>query len=286
MAGDGDVDMTEGGETLVQGKAGKIAVWEKRPAGEPRGTVLPVHGATYSGPVAFDFSYPGGYSVMEHFVDRGFATATLAIRGYGNSEGPGDGFTIDTNAAVEDVGAVADYLARERGVSRPHIMGWSWGGVISTWFASRYPDRVDRLALMAGGVNTGGRPRPAPPESYKANTPQSVLDRIEIDLSDPAAREAFAAHVEQANPRSPTGVFFEIAKGRPPVDPASITRPTIIVYGANDGLYNSDTIGGFFSGISSDDKSVLIVPAAGHFLHIQKPRQRVYEAIARFLAAE
>lgn len=277
--------MTEGKETFIAGDAGKIAVWEKRPEGEPRGTVLLVHGATYSGPVAFDFSYPGGYSLMEHLVGRGFATTTFAIRGYGNSDGPEDGFLVDTNAAVADVTAVADFLARERNAPYPHLLGWSWGGVISTWYTSRNPNRVDRLALMAGGANTGGQPRPAPAESYRPNTPAAVLDRIEPELTDAGARAAFGDLVEKVNPRSPTGVFYEIARGRPPIDPTTISRPTVIVYGAADGLYNSETIGGFFAGLATDDKSVLIVPAAGHFLHIQKPRLRVYETISRFLEA-
>jgi proline iminopeptidase len=46
---------------------------------------------------------------------------------------------------VEDVGAVLDALS----LARPHLVGYSFGGLWAMLFAARHPDRVARLALVS-----------------------------------------------------------------------------------------------------------------------------------------
>src|SRR5437016_117537 len=60
-----------------------MAVWGRRPA-NPRGSILLVHGMTWSTRPDFDLQVPGMQrSVMSSFVAQGFAAYGVDLRGYG-----------------------------------------------------------------------------------------------------------------------------------------------------------------------------------------------------------
>ncbi len=65
------------------------------------------------------------------------------LRGHGHSDAPDDlsGYTMETYAA--DLHALLDIL----GVTRAHILGSSFGGMVALEFAMRYPQRVRTLIL-------------------------------------------------------------------------------------------------------------------------------------------
>src|SRR5262249_5685835 len=132
------------------------------------------------------------------------------------------------------------------------------------------------------GAVQGGPPPPR--EGYQVNSIEQVLGRIEPELTDPAARQVFAELAVRSSPRSPNGGRAEDRVVRNP-DPSQIVRPTLMIYGAVDQLYNPEWVGAFFAGLSTDDKSLVGVPGAGPFLIMQHPRQRLYEAAERFLSA-
>jgi alpha-beta hydrolase superfamily lysophospholipase len=275
----------QGRETVIDGPAGRLAVWEKWPAGTARGVALLVHGATYPGQMVFDFSFPGDYSLMDYLVERGLGTVTFSIRGYGRSDAPADGFSVNTEAGVADLSAVADWLAT-RGYARPYLLGWSWGGLISVHYVARHSERVERLVVYAPamGAALGGSGAPPPSEGYQVNSVEQVLGRIEPALTDPEARQEFAEQAVRSSPRTPNGSRAEDRAIRNP-DPSQIVRPTLMIYGAVDQLYHSEWVGTFFAGIATDDKALVVVPRAGHFLIMQRPRQRLYEAAERFFSA-
>lgn len=269
----------------VPGEAGDLAALEKWPVGEPRGVILLVHGATYTGMTAFDFRFPGGddYSLIDHLVRSRFACVTFAVRGYGGSHSVADGLTVTTEAAIADTLAVADWIRSTYGYARTHLLGWSWGGRISSRFAEAYPDRVERLVLFAPAVlPTRTSPRPGISGDYRDNVTEATLARIEPDFTDPAARQAFADYVIANEPRSPNGVFDEVPVG---ADPANLTCPTMLIYGAADAIYRAEPVAAYFTKIANDDKALVLIPGAGHFLFMQKPRHRFYRNVELFLGA-
>jgi pimeloyl-ACP methyl ester carboxylesterase len=69
----------------------------------------------------------------------------MDLRGRGLSDKPPTGYSID--AHCKDVLALMDDL----GLKRPVLMGHSLGAFISLVFATRTPQRVDRLILVDGG---------------------------------------------------------------------------------------------------------------------------------------
>ena len=60
-----------------------MALWEKSPQ-NPKGTVLLLHGRTWSGVPDFDLQVPGEeLSLMDGLVEEGWSTFALDQRGYG-----------------------------------------------------------------------------------------------------------------------------------------------------------------------------------------------------------
>ncbi len=81
-------------------------------------------------------------AVLPHFRDR-FRTVRLDARGHGGSHSPAGNWRLDD--FTDDVARVLD----ERGIDRVSIAGYSMGALITQAFALRFPDRVERLAMIA-----------------------------------------------------------------------------------------------------------------------------------------
>ena len=75
--------------------------------------------------------------LMEHLATR-FRMHLVDLPGYGHSA-PVDNFTLDD---------VCEVLAQEL-PEQAHWLGWSLGGLIALGFAARYPERVERLLMVA-----------------------------------------------------------------------------------------------------------------------------------------
>ena len=115
-------------DTFIPGRVGRLAVRSKGLEAKPAHVVILVQGANLTGQAGFDLSFPGGadYSLMDALVARGLGAVTFALRGYGESDPPEDPLTVDTDAAIEDLADVVEWLNTE-GYARPHLLGWSWG---------------------------------------------------------------------------------------------------------------------------------------------------------------
>jgi pimeloyl-ACP methyl ester carboxylesterase len=283
--------MTTVGDFMIAGKAGKLAVRAKGLERAPRNVVVLVQGANLSGQAGFDFSFPGGddYSMMDMFVARGLGAVTFSVRGYATSDAPADPFTVDTDAAIEDLGSVMAWV-RDRGYGRPHLSGWSWGGRITARYTERNPAEVGRLALQDPALGGGNRILPAPTECWWSGGWDYFHDRLESEYTDAAARRALADFVVAQEPRSPNGIRLENARGSVPPVAAQITRPTMLIYGSAAGQQNYMQGGlsrtGFFEALATRDKVLAVIPECGDYAHFQKPRKRFASAVADFLLAD
>ncbi len=79
---------------------------------------------------------------------KNFTTVVYDNRGAGKSDKPEGPYTISLMA--DDLAALMDTLQ----ISKAHILGASMGGFIALDFALRYPEKVDRLVLVA--TSAGG----------------------------------------------------------------------------------------------------------------------------------
>lgn len=280
--------MHEREDLMIPGVAGRLAVRTKGLAHRPQEVVVLVQGANLSGQAGFDFHVEGrsDYSMMDALVARGIGAVTFSIRGYANSEIPADPLAIDTDAAIEDLVSVIDWLAA-RGHRRPHVAGWSWGGRIAARFAEQHPRRLARLALLdpaLGGNRTGEPPTEA---WFSGSWDWWYEGRLVTRFAEPAARKALADFVVAVEPRSPAGIRLENARGTIAARPEQIDCPTLLLYGSDaarqDYMQGTMPRAEFFERLAARDKRFVIVPDCGDYAHLEIPRRRIQRELADFL---
>ena len=266
----------------------RIHVWRKSPvksASDNKVTLL-VHGGTYSGQTDFDLQVRGeNFSLMDHLVGMGHDVFTLAVWGYGKSDRPTDGFKVTTESAVEDTTAVVEAIRKIRNVDNVNILGWSWGGRISSIYASKNPTKVRRLVLYAGGA--GQRSDATvhrPTDSWRTITRESIIARIEQDVVVPEAQEAFIEASLAWDVKAPNGTQLESLDAESPLVaiPEEISTPTLMIYGSRDAAYNAHRVSDYFARLNTQDKGLIVMPDSGHFLFLQKPKNRFFDVVGEF----
>ena len=282
--------MTEPVDLMIAGPCGRLSVRTKGLEKKPSNVVVLVQGANLSGQAGFDFSFPGGsdYSMMDMFVARGLGSVTFSVRGYAHSDAPPSLFSVDTDAAIEDLGAVLEWL-RAHGYPQPHLAGWSWGGRITARYAQANPAHLARLVLMDPALGGGNRILPEPTDEWWSGGWEYFHDRLEEEYTDEAARRALADFVIAHEPKSPNGIRLENARGSVAPIAANITCPTLMIYGSAAGQQNYMQGGiartRFFEDLATTDKALTIIPGCGDYAHFQRPRKRFADAVADFLLA-
>ena len=279
--------MTDRVDLMIPGPAGRLSVRTLGPTDSKADVIVLVQGANISGQASYDFTFDVGddYSLMEAMAARGMSSVTFSLRGYANSELDGDPLSVQTDQTIEDLAAVFDWLG-SLGVKAPHLLGWSWGGRIVGRFVETNPDRVDRLVLLDPALGGGQLILPAPSEGWWDNTYDYFLN-LEKEFTELAARQALAELISKTEPKSPNGIRVENANGSIAVDPAAISRPTLMIYGSGAGkqayMHGSQPRSAFFEALATGDKALVIVPGGGDYGHMQNPRRLFHKAVADFL---
>ena len=76
-------------------------------------------------------------------ISKKFKAITFDLRGTGKSDRPNIPYTM--NMLADDVKGLMDFI----GVDKAHLIGRSFGGMIAQHFVLKYPDKVDKLILIA-----------------------------------------------------------------------------------------------------------------------------------------
>lgn len=87
-----------------------------------------------------------GYATITPELSNHYRVLDYDHRGYGQSDRPDQRYDLEVWSA--DLAGLMEALA----VERAHIHGGSMGSFIALDFASRYPEKVDKLLLGAGAV--------------------------------------------------------------------------------------------------------------------------------------
>jgi pimeloyl-ACP methyl ester carboxylesterase len=160
-----------------------------------------------------------------------FATShqviAVELQGHGHTADIDREFTLEHLA--EDVAALLDHL----GIARADLFGFSLGGLVSTEFAIRHPERVDRLVLAATHVRQDGYYEDIrDPESHPSSTRMPTAEDFaemraayEAVAPDPDHFEAFAARAS---------AMVSAFRGWPEDAVRAISAPTLILLGDND----------------------------------------------------
>ncbi len=159
-----------------------------RPGSRP--VVLMIQGATQAALSTFDLDFIdrdfNDYSWMAFLAKAGFDVFTMDLQGYGRSPRPGMddacntqpgqqglllgghpltarcppsyGFRMAIQSDWDEIDRVVEYVRTLRGVERVSLIGWSRGGLRAGSYASRFPEKVDKLFLYSPAMYDRGGP--------------------------------------------------------------------------------------------------------------------------------
>ncbi|MEM6998889.1 MAG: alpha/beta hydrolase [Pseudomonadota bacterium] len=157
----------------------------------------------------------------------------------------------------------------------------SWGTIISTAIAARYPELVDKMILGSFGA----KPSKAVIEIIKEG--QSLFDKNKTEDIAPLMIEKFGQHIPEAHKKQMIDQFSSMSREQflsfyehcefvekasdieDFIDLSNITASTLILTGEYDAILDTNDIEKASSRIP--DCEYKMVPGAGHFLHWEKP---------------
>lgn len=155
-------------------------------------------------------------------ADVGVTSLRFDFRAHGRSEGHQEELTL--SGVVNDIRAAVDHLASIADIRPVSLIGTSFGGGISAFFASRYPDRLRRLVLLNPLLNYKKR--------FVDDKPYWADDRISEKAGRELLEHGFIAH----SPSFKLGraLLNEVFYLRPHEMLKEVVTPTLIVHGTAD----------------------------------------------------
>jgi pimeloyl-ACP methyl ester carboxylesterase len=274
----------------------RLYVWEKY-AGAPAGKAIVVlcHGSATAGKESFDLQVPGkpSYSLMDVLAAAGFDVFALDVRGFGRSTHPDEHMT--TLEASQDLNAVVDYLLKLRGAKKVNLLAWSWGTQYGGMFVMAEPAKVEKYISYAQmHVNSPDIAKRRPRiEVFRKNAYISIPEAgwkprfysmTPAEANDPEVVDAFAKAAVQVEVKSPTGPQLDMVTIMPMVNPRLMPVPTMIIHGQYDDVADLDGLLPFFAQLPNPRKQYVIVPDAGHMMHLQKGHRIFQQQVSAFFS--
>ena len=261
-----------------------MAVWEKSPE-NPVGTIVLIHGRTWSSLPDFDLQVPEEeLSLMDGMVAEGFSTFAVDLRGYGSTPRDESGW-LTPDRAARDVEEVLQWVTSRTG-DLPALFGWSYGSMVSQLTAQRSPELVSSLVLFGYPVGpdtglSGSRPEPDDPPREPTTVAAAASDfRIPGSISQAAIDE----YVRHALETDPIRADWQALEEWGELDPSKVLVPTLLIQGEKDPLAPTANQAVFFSGLGTADRTWITIPGGDHAAHLETPRARFIHALVSFLS--
>jgi pimeloyl-ACP methyl ester carboxylesterase len=260
-----------------------LAVWEKSPP-DPWGTILLIHGRTWSSLPDFDLQVVGEeLSLMDGLTAEGLSTFALDLRGYG--ETPRDETQwLTPDRASRDVVGVLQWLYERTGV-RPALFGWSNGSMVAQLTAQRAGELTSALVLFGYPVDpdteySARASGPEEPPRTPTTAEAAASDFIIPGTISEAALEEYVRHALEADP---VRVDWRALDEWNELDPAKVLVPTLLLQGEKDPLARTSRQAAFFSRLGTPDRTWVTIPGGDHAAHLETPRPRLIQALLSFL---
>jgi pimeloyl-ACP methyl ester carboxylesterase len=171
-----------------------------------------------------------------------FRLIVADVRGQGASEAPECCYTLP------DLAYDMRLLLDELGIERASVVGHSLGSMVGQVFAQRYPERVNKLVLVASAASARGV---AAPGGWMWDNIHQLRAPIDPDSqfvrnwqSNPTpVDEAFMTRARAESAAVPLhvwmGVLYELATSDYGRLSSQIQAPTLIVWGTKDVLFDA-----------------------------------------------
>jgi pimeloyl-ACP methyl ester carboxylesterase len=261
-----------------------LALWEKR-ASHPKGTILLLHGRTWSSLPDFDLQVPGEHhSLMDALVARGYAVYALDLRGYGAT--PRDASGWDTpDRSAEDLSVALAWVAKNSKVAgKPALLGWSNGSTVSLLCALRHPDQISALVLTGYWKHPDSMivtlPDTAKPAREKTTAEAAASDFIAPGAMSKRALDAYVAAALKADPVRTDWRHLEQWNA---IDPGKVTVPTLLIQGELDPIAPTATQSAFFSRLGTADREWIVMAGGDHASLIENMQPAFVAAVVDFL---
>jgi pimeloyl-ACP methyl ester carboxylesterase len=258
-----------------------MRVWARR-AARPRGSILFVHGRTWSARPNFDLQTPdGSLSVLKAFADKGFAAYAVDLRGYGETPRDASGWLSPTRAAA-DVQAVLAWIEKRDG-RRPVLVGYSRGSMVAFLTAQTYPDSLSMLVLYGYPADPDVK-LPAETGAPVVRRAPTTLQAAASDFITPGAAspETVRAYAEQAVKADPIRVDWGHEDEFNALDPALIKVPTLLLQGVGDPNAKPQAHARVFNRLGTPSRSWVVLPGADHVAHVERGHAAWVAAIIAF----
>src|ERR1035437_3882466 len=261
-----------------------LALWEKR-ASHPKGTILLLHGRTWSSLPDFDLQVPGEHhSLMDALVARGYAVYALDLRGYGAT--PRDASGWDTpDRSAEDLSVALAWVAKNSKVAgKPALLGWSNGSTVSLLCALRHPGQISALVLTGYWKHPDSMivtlPDTAKPAREKTTAEAAASDFIAPGAMSKRALDAYVAAALKADPVRTDWRHLEQWNA---IDPGKVTVPTLLIQGELDPIAPTATQSAFFSRLGTADREWIVMAGGDHASLIENMQPAFVAAVVDFL---
>jgi pimeloyl-ACP methyl ester carboxylesterase len=255
-----------------------LRMWRLEAEGPPRGSIVLVHGRTWSGLPDFDLrvAEDRSLSLMHQLRARGYVSYALDLRGYGGTERDASGW-LEPDRAAQDL-AAALATVREREGAAPDLLGWSYGALVSQLCVQQHPEAARSLILYGYPRDPDVRTPVSTSKGEPARKPNSEAAAVS-DFITPGtiADEAIAAYVRASLAADPIKVDWRATHQFDALDSATLTIPTLIIHGVSDPLAQPLWQAKLFTRLEQPDKQWVVIPNADHAAHLEQP--------VRFVAA-
>jgi len=260
------------------------AVWSRR-ATTPVGTVVLVHGRTWSARTAFDFEpHVGSRSLLKVLASAGFAAYAVDLPGYGETPRDSSGWLRPTQAA-ETVEAVLKFVVSQYpALPAPVLLGWSRGSKISGLVATRGLQSLSGLVLYAFTFDPAVPPLYGPATGDAkaiANTEADARsDFISPDVVDATLVQDFASKALALDPIKADVCCDTEFLG---IRPEAIRIPTLLIQGARDPGIHQAAAADFFSRLATNDRRWVIVASGDHAVGLESTAPIFHGAVVDFV---
>jgi pimeloyl-ACP methyl ester carboxylesterase len=261
-----------------------LAVWARRPAA-PRGSVLLVHGRTWSSRPDFDLQVPGMQrSVLVSLAAHGFAAYAVDLRGYGGTPRDPSGWFTPRRGAADLVNVLAWIAQQHPSLPKPALVGWSRGAGLAGIVAMNAPGSMSALVLFGFAFDPDLQfidgPAGEKPAMEKNTAAAATADFISPNVTPPAVIQAFTQQALKADPvlvDVKNDAEFNLFK------PAKLGTATLVLFGARDPGVLQEDAAKFFARIATGDKQMVVLPGADHAAQIEDTHEAWIAAIVNFL---
>jgi uncharacterized protein len=154
--------------------------------------------------------------------EAGVPTLRFDFRGHGESEGRQEDLTI--SGVANDIRSASECLCARTDGRRINLIGASFGGGICAYYASRYPDQVERLVLFNPLLNYKKR--------FIDDKPYWAGDHIGEKAGEELTHDGFLPHSPTFKLGRP--LLNEVFYIQPHLALGQVTAPTLVVHGTGD----------------------------------------------------